>query len=347
MKKELFFHRIRLRIRRWMLEHPIAALTSVGVGLILIYISVDWVLPSAVDRDLLQSALGGLLASLAAYSLVQYFYLQRSHFSLRKWLKVGHRPIWIVPTTIPQLSEPRYAPRQYYVIPPFDAQAAGLLTEVYREAGYRFPQRRSIGSHLLDENVLSDNLVLMCLPSRNTFTRVFLGLYYDWFAEGLNRQKLIAKAHWERYKLDTECNLQYYGLRKNPTKETEWQMLDWSEPAATQWKTSSINKWGIEAVHVPGGEPDTDFAMVIRAPNPFNPEASVVIVSGIHGIGTFGAALWLYKSATSLLTEFTDDAQAHLLRIDYRVPPGRDNYVDAVIVPPIKRVGSNYPLRAG
>lgn len=160
MKIEEKWTAFRRLLRAAILQHPgIALLVAVG-ALSLLYFPIKWLADiTGLERlsSLADATFGGLIASLGTYALVQYFVLEKSYRNIRRWLGFKPpRPLWVVPTMIRHPSEPRY-PAPYYVVPPFDAQAAGVLTEVARQARFHYPARRVQGSHFLDERILSDN----------------------------------------------------------------------------------------------------------------------------------------------------------------------------------------------
>jgi hypothetical protein len=60
-----------------------------------------------------------------------------------------------------------------------------------------------------------------------------------------------------------------------------------------------------------------DIAMVIRTDNPYNPKTKVLIIAGIRGIGTWGAAKYLRQNAKELNKITKGKDFACLLKVTY------------------------------
>lgn len=337
-RKILLFRR---KTRGLVLTYPFLALL-VGVAVLaLLYLPIarGVQLPSRVG-SVVDSIFAGVVASLCTFSLLQFFVAQRRHKSIRRWLRVGRRRLWVIPTMMKHPTESRYQPWDYYVVPPFDAQAASVLSEVFRQAHYRFPYRSTKGSHILDEKILQDNLALICLPQRNQYTRVFLGLFYEIYCKGAHVEDVTKKENWRRYIEDTECTLQYFGVRlqESSNERRHWRILHFEEDPPNEWLTSSINEYGPASAKE--AESAVDVAMILKAPNPFNVSSSVLVVCGIHGIGTLGGALWVYKESRFLADRFGHKPQAHVVRVRYTIDNEGTSYEDATILEPIRLISS-------
>ncbi len=317
----------------WILDHPLVAFLVATVFIAGFYLILRGLVPAYAG--FVDNALGGLIASLGTAAFLRQFLLQRESYSIKQWLRLSTQNIWIIPTYLGHESE-RYPQMQYYVVPPFDAQAAGFLTQVLRMADARYPRRKALGSHRFWEGVLKDNLVMLCLPERNQYTRIFLGLYNEIYVEGKDIPDVIQPENIRRYVEDKECQRTYFGLkceiaRINSNQFREWKMRHFGMPPGQEWWRSSINIHPAENVQQPG-RINYDFAMIVKGPNPLNLASSILIVCGIHGIGTLAGALYVYQHANTLFGRYPEHAQAHLVQVRYTTPPGVDNYVDADIL---------------
>ena len=323
------------RVRARVLGRPVRAFFTFSVIGGLSYLWVRHWIPESV-QSYTDSVAGGVLASLASYALVQYAFLQRHSINLRDWLGFGPRDVWVIPTAILDESNKRYEPEPYYVMPPMDGRTMGVLLALLRKADYRYPRRRVRLAHSFDDSIARDNLALMCLPAMNVYSRVFLGLYHELFVDGKRLDEVVPSENLRRFVADEDCELSYFGFQKDGRI---WRAQDFSAEQANMWKDSSINHGGVENTRTPGTK-YVDYAIVLRAPNPLNPTASILLTSGIHGIGTYGAAVWVYHNAHTLLGKYGDDPQAHLLKVEYERPQGGNFYVDSEVTPPISCVAT-------
>lgn len=325
-------------LKSWILARPLVAFL-----LFLLFLSIlcaPLVLRgSAVDlRGLLTGILSGIVASLATYALVQYFFLERHKSGPTEWLQLGTQNVWVVPTYLEHPS-PRYPQMNYYVVPPFDAQAATFLKQLLQLADIHYPRRQFAGSHRFVEDILKDNLALLCLPERNQYTRVFLGLYHEIYVMNHDRQKAIQHDNILAYVNDTACQREYFGLKWRPLDVGNppvraWEMRHFGveEPQLIQaWRQSSINLNPTRNMHVPGTV-NYDYSLIVKGPNPINPAATILLVFGIHGIGTLGGSLYLYQNAEDLFHLYPARGQSHLIEVRYTTKAGCDNYIDAEIL---------------
>jgi len=339
-KRSRLARRLR-RWRSWTLAHPASTTAVSGLALAISYYALVNGVQQTRLLSILDGVVGGVIASLATYAVVQSIYLQRSAHSLRHWLRFGHRNVWVFPTAIEHPTESRYAPHPYFVVPPFDAQATGVLTHVLRRAHYTFPQRKTVGSHVFDKTLLTDNIVTLCLPTRNVYSRVFLGVLREIYQLGRSVAEATADANVDAYVRDLNCDREYFGFksRRRDDGSAEWKVRNFNDRGPNRWLTSTINDDGVVAAHA-NGNIAIDYGLILKAPNPFNPDAGVLIVGGIHGIGTLGASLYLFDNADRMLESHSDEPQVHLVEVSYAVPVTRENYVDAEIHPPLLLVSS-------
>jgi hypothetical protein len=331
---------VAVRRKRWLgtvLQNPVILFT---VGTIIIagaYFGLTRVFEVFTLIDLTTGVVAGLIASLGTYAAVQYHLRERRQFGAREWLHFGSAPVWIVPTYF-EFERKHYMNMKYYVVPPFDAQAAQFLTQTCRLAGARYPRRKATGSHRLRQKILEHNIITLCLPEWNQYARLFLGLIHEIYVENQSQQAAIAQPNVDRYLADTECTRSYYGLRRIESQDParskwHWQIRDFAAGDAWdhQWRTSSINLNPQVNVHLKG-RINIDYALIVKTPNPFNPASTVVVACGIHGIGTLGAALFLYKHSEELFSLYPARAQSHLLQIEYAVSEDTNDYLDSEIV---------------
>lgn len=318
---------------QWILEYPLIAFLIATLFIGGFYLILRGLFP--VYATFVDNALGGLIASLGTAAIIRQFLLQRKSYGIKRWLRFNTPNTWIIPTYLAHESG-RYPQMEYYVVPPFDAQAAGFLTQALRMAGAHHPHRRVLGSHRILESVFKDNLVMLCLPERNQYTRVFLGLYNEIYLEGKDIKDVIQSENIKRYVEDKDCQKSYFGLkcemvRISGNQFREWKMRHFGMPPGQEWWRSSININPTENVHKPG-QINYDFAMIVKGQNPLNPASNILIICGIHGIGTLAGAIYIYQHANDLFDRYPEHAQAHLIQVRYTTPPRVDNYVDADIL---------------
>jgi hypothetical protein len=319
-----------------MLSHPGIVTGAAGLILSLCYAVLTLHIGQQRVVSILDGIFGGAIASLMTYAIVQSVFLQRSAHSLRNWLRFGHHNVWVLPTSLQHPTDSRYSPRPYYVVPPFDAQATGVLTHVLRHAHYKYPLRRIVGSHIFDRALLTDNIVTLCLPTRNVYSRVFLGIFREIYQEGHPVAEAIRAENVDAYVQDVECQREYFGFKVTPRPDmwAEWRVRNFNDQTPNRWLTSTINEEGVIEAHA-DGRVAVDYGLILKAPNPFNSDAGVLLVGGIHGVGTFGAALYLFEQADRMLEMHGDEPQVHLIEVEYMIPRGRNNYVDAEIQHPL------------
>lgn len=321
------------RLVQWILDRPLVAFLVVAVFIAGFYLILRRLTPAYVG--FVDNALGGLIASLGTAAFLRQFVLQSESYGIMRWLRLSAENIWIIPTYLAHGSA-RYPQMQYYVVPPFDAQAEGYITQVLRMAGSHHPHRKVIGSHRFREDILKDNLVILCLPERNQYARIFLGLYNEIYMEGKEIEDIIQTTNIRSYVEDEKCQRTYFGLKSeiisiNNSELREWKLRHFGMPPGQEWWRSSINMHPTENVQQPG-RTNYDYAMIVKGPNPLNIVSSVVVICGIHGIGTLAGALYVYQHARELFNRYPQHAQAHLVQVRYTTPPGVDNYIDADIL---------------
>lgn len=291
---------------------------------------------SIVYNDIAAGVVTGLISSLATYALIQYFFLQKKTHGVREWLPVSATYVWIVPTYLEYGS--RFPHTKYYVVPPFDAQAATLINQLLRLAEIHYPRRKTIGSNRFSMDLISDNIATFCLPEKNIYSRIFLGLYNEIYINNQNPTAAVKDANIEAYINDVNFNRDYFGLKWFPIRSLDVEVREWrirhfgrhTEAPGALFQ-SSININPNKNVHEPGVI-NYDYALVIKGPNPFNPASMILIICGIHGIGTLGGSLYLYQNAQDLFRLYPARAQAHLIEVQYTTKKGGDNYLDSEIL---------------
>jgi hypothetical protein len=326
--------------KRWLgglLRRPALFFATGTVAIGGVYFALTRFIGGFTLADLVTGTVAGLIASLGSYAVVHSFLRNRAEFGAREWLRFSSAPVWIVPTYF-DYERKHYMNMKYYVVPPFDAQAAQFITQICRLADARFPRRKVIGSHRFRSELLKDNIITICLPEWNQYARLFLGLIHEIYVANQTQNAALLESNMRLYLDDTECNREYYGLRKLPSHDQErarwqWQIRDFgaAERSDVAWRKSSINENPGVNVHKKGNV-NVDYAMVVKTPNPFNPASTVVVACGIHGIGTLGAALFLYKHSEELFSLYPARAQSHLLMINYTVLEDTDDYLDSEIM---------------
>jgi hypothetical protein len=68
----------------------------------------------------------------------------------------------------------------------------------------------------------------------------------------------------------------------------------------------------------PANGPLTDYALLGRFPNPWNPSVKTILIAGIRGIGTWGAARHLRERAHELAKEFDGRDFVVIVKVGYR-----------------------------
>jgi hypothetical protein len=136
-----------------------------------------------------------------------------------------------------------------------------------------------------------NNLVLLCSPRANPIT-----------LEALNELENTIRGFDVRFqKINNRPErwaLQFYGG------------FYYSDSYAQE---DALIKSGI----IPGEGHLDDFSVIIRAPNPWNPETKLFIVSGIRGIGTWGGARYLRSQTPEILRRTDGGDFAAVVKIGY------------------------------
>lgn len=318
-------------LRSWVLRTPLRAFAT---AVLVLAVGHYFLTEALGDRQrvvqLLDAVFVAVIAAGCLSALGRYYSHERKAYPLQKWLGFNkNEKTLIAVTSVLQESRPEYGSQPYVLVPPFDAQAAGVLTDVVRSAGLRYPMRQTIGAHLIDRSLLAHNVVAMCMPSHNPYSRVFLGLFNEIYAQ--RRDPLEVTERWRDYLHDATCRRRYLGLHReiNAEGRPSWGILDLGDDSPNNWKTSSLNRAGLRSASRPG-QIHYDYGMILKGPNPFDNRCGVLIACGIHGMGTLGAALFLYKNQEDLFVPFSWRAQFHLVRVGYCVPE-RGSLVDAEI----------------
>lgn len=149
--------------------------------------------------------------------------------------------------------------------PACDMKAANLIASLLRQIGFQEGENFSIFSDLelrssdSFRSRLRENLVLICSPKRNSLTAELLSrspkLRYDLYFDEQSGENVL---------LDNERCTPFLSSRDDPRN-----------------KNQRPDKEGY------------DFALICSMPNPFNLERKAIILGGIHGSGTLGAAKFL------------------------------------------------------
>jgi hypothetical protein len=258
----------------------------------------------------------------------------REVLGIERWLGFGPQLVWIISAyrkhKLAEIAD-------YYVVPVFDAQASALMMGILPSANTRYDTKyKMIGSNRFLHDILRDNFVLLCLPDKNQYAKIFLGLYHEVYVEERNIDSIVNHENIRSYVDDKDSVKQYFGIRSVPrqdeSKGKEWQIKHFAAPPEKEWYRSSMNMHSdsLENIHK-SGHTNYDYAIIVKAPNPLNPEANILIVGGIHGVGTFGGVLYLYRHKYELFRKFPHRAQAHLIEIQYQIKQDTDHYSNAQI----------------
>lgn len=153
---------------------------------------------------------------------------------------------------------------------------------------FRVQMREHKGFRKLDVHDSAKNIVLICSPKSNEITQEYLkkindGTNLNWkFGEDDKGQLFISTnpGKWESATYDQEKEL------KKDNKIVGESTLD-------------------------------DMAVIIRAPNPYNPKAKILIIAGIRGIGSWGAAKYFRQNAKSLDSKTKGNDFALIVKIKY------------------------------
>jgi len=148
--------------------------------------------------------------------------------------------------------------------------------------------RESNSFEKLDVHELAKNVVLICSPRSNNVTKRYLehirqNTSFDWtFDEDTDGHMTIC------------------------TGGGRWISASYSQEEIMRKDGLSIEENTID-----------DIAVVIRTDNPFNPGTKVLIVAGIRGVGTWGAAKYLRQHAKELARKTKGKDFACLLKVRY------------------------------
>jgi hypothetical protein len=140
----------------------------------------------------------------------------------------------------------------------------------------------------LDVHDPAKNVVLICSPRSNSVTRKYLDLI-----------KENASLDWD-FEVDAD------GHMSISAGGGRWVSASYSQEETLRRDDLSIEESTID-----------DIAAVIRTDNPFNPATKVLIVAGIRGVGTWGAAKYLRQHAKDLVRRTGGKDFACLLKVRY------------------------------
>jgi hypothetical protein len=200
--------------------------------------------------------------------------------------------------------------------------ASGVLlttgAALIRDMLERWPYRRVL-------NLRGDRPVMIVFPDRQMAGRAMTTIQdmsaveavtqalakAGWRPERLRRVEASRFAQIDPFEKDHHQIL-ICSAKSNSVTETFWKALErngltyhfWSDPSgewqirdgdACRWESPSYRQ---QAALVAGNKPIMegpldDHAILAKLPNPYNPTSKVIIVAGIRGIGTEGAAAFL------------------------------------------------------
>lgn len=139
---------------------------------------------------------------------------------------------------------------------------------------------------------VTDQMVLVCSPRANPLTREAL----DALAGSMPR-----------------LGIRFSGVGGSPER---WQIsikgADYLSPTYSQIPTLR------ESGQNPANGPLTDYALLGRFRNHWNPELNVLMIAGIRGIGTWGAARHLRDNAESLKAKFGRNEFLAVIEVKYQ-----------------------------
>lgn len=157
----------------------------------------------------------------------------------------------------------------------------------WQEDMFDMREHRHFREH--DSHDSAKNVVVLCSPRSNPITREFL----------------------DKINESTALN---WGFRETETKELEIYTDGGAWSSATFGQERSIRQAG-GAVEE---GPLDDVVLILKAPNPYNPAAKVLIIAGIRGIGTWGGAKYLRQHAEDVVLRTGEKNFAMLLKVAYR-----------------------------
>lgn len=136
-----------------------------------------------------------------------------------------------------------------------------------------------------------NNIILLCSPRANPVTLEAL--------DALKRTVHGFDVHFEKIQ----------------DKPERWVLCFWSAVfhSDSYAQEDALIRSGV----IPGEGNLDDFAVIIRAPNPWNPETRLFIISGIRGIGTWGAARYLRSHTAEILRHTDGNDFAAVVKIGY------------------------------
>ena len=164
------------------------------------------------------------------------------------------------------------------------------------------------------------------MPHRNKIARVFLGLAHELYVKNHDLENINIEDA-KKYLDDSNADLDYLGVQKNK-KSGKWEIRDFG----SSWLGAPSDPENSE--YAPA-----DLSMILKMPNPFNKSAQILVVAGLRGIGTYGAALFLYDNVQKMGNfkakksgkRVGSEPQAHIIDIAYNEPHGEGNILDSDI----------------
>ena len=140
-----------------------------------------------------------------------------------------------------------------------------------------------------DPHDAGKNLILLCSPKSNPTTQEFLS--------AIN----------QKYSLNWTFERLPNGQFEVHTDGGRWASQSYLQAAQIKAEGGFIEDG-----------PFDDVAMVIKVPNPHNPRATIFIVAGVRGIGTWGAAYHLRENAKAISKRTKGRRFAMLIKVHYR-----------------------------
>ncbi len=152
-------------------------------------------------------------------------------------------------------------------------------------------------THRMEQNDYKRNLVIICSPKSNDMT--------------LKYQKFLQQK-----------GLQAYFFEQNTTNDT-WQIYDKDEVPyiSKSWKQErDYLASGVDPHDLPSKRFE-DWAIITKTSNPWNEKNKAVLVAGIRGIGTWGAAECVKKEWRQIYDKLPENDKdsdfSALLRVEY------------------------------
>ena len=149
----------------------------------------------------------------------------------------------------------------------------------------------TISSTHRPDAIVTNHLVLICSPKANAYSRAAI--------ESLS----------QTYGVDLKFEL-------FSTDPDRWQIVFKGAPYPSPTYAEVIELKAKGRSEAEG--PLTDFAVLGRIRSPWNPNSRVLLISGLRGIGTWGAARYLRDNTPWLAKQFDGNDFLALIKVSYR-----------------------------